>query len=590
MKFVVKLSTLLASVALGLTPAFGEVNASELTLTNVEGPGKRVVAYVTSWSDVMPSAYDMTNVNYAFGHVNDTFNGVTISNPERLRKITSLKRENPQLQVQLSIGGWGSGRFSEMAANPSLRKEFAADCRRIVEEYNLDGIDIDWEYPTSNAAGISSSPADTENFTFLMKDLREALPKPNLLTLASVHNANYIDFAAILPYVDFVNIMSYDMATPPYHHSPLYASEICGENSAENAVKSHIKAGVPPNMLTLGIPFYGRGKGYYNNFVDYKDIVIKENCELHWDSVAQAPYITDDSGILVLGYDTPQSITLKCEFIRNEGLLGAMYWDYAGDIPDAELRKTVADNLLHKGYPADYASAPRFNALIYYSDMVEEAHRQFAEQAIGFIHKLSYGEGFTYSVTTSLAPYTDKLGEFDIVIALNNMPHEAKEREAFENYMRSGGGWMGFHAAGYNDGGTHWEWFNEFLGAGKFYCNTWPPQPALLEVKREDHAVTKNLPVSFVAPSCEWYQWQQSPVDNPDVDVLLSLSPKNYPIGIKDIIYYGEFPVVWTNRNYRMIYLNIGHGDEEFSDATQNLLLVNSLRWIVSGCLKKQKQ
>ena len=146
---------------------------------------------------------------------------------------------------------------------------------------------------------------------------------------------------------------------------------------------------------------------------------------------------------------------------------------------------------------------------------------------------------------------------------------------------------MGFHAAGYNDKDTGWPWFNEFLGAGKFYCNTWPPQPALMEVAPRMHTVTKNLPGEFVAPACEWYQWQPSPSENPDVDVLLSLSSKNYPIGIKDIIEWGDFPVVWTNRDYRMIYLNIGHGDEEFTDATQNLLLVNAFRWVVSPMLNE---
>ena len=545
----------------------------------------RVVAYVTSWSDVIPSPYDMTNINYAFGHVNDTFNGVRIDNPERLRRISQLKRENPNLEVQLSIGGWGSGRFSEMVADPKLRKSFAKDCRRIVDEYKLDGIDIDWEYPTSNSAGISSSPDDTANFTLLMKDLREALPENALLTLATISSADFIDFPAIMSYVDFVNIMAYDMASPPRHHSPLHSSHTLGEASAESAVAAHLKAGVPAGKLTLGLPFYGRGKGPYSNFTDYRNLKIMEGCSERWDSDACAPYIADSEGTLVLGYENPRSIALKCDFIKDKGLLGAMYWDYAGDNAAGDLRKAVADAIMREGYPARYASAPRFNALIYYSEDVEEAHRQFAEQAVGFIHKLSYGEGFTYTVAKSFAPYADKLNEYDVVICLNNMPHDPKERHAFEEYVKGGGGWIGFHAAGYNDKTTGWPWFNEFLGAGAFYCNTWPPQPAMLEVSPGVHSVTKNLPGEFVAPACEWYQWQPSPSDNRDVDVLLSLSPKNYPIGIKDIVEWGEFPVVWTNRNYRMIYLNIGHGDEEFTDATQNLLLVNALRWIVSSKL-----
>ena len=64
--------------------------------------------------------------------------------------------------------------------------------------------------------------------------------------------------------------------------------------------------------------------------------------------------------------------------------------------------------------------------------------------------------------------------------------------------------------------------------------------------------------------------------------VLLSLSSKNYPFGIKDVVKFGDFPIVWTNKDYRMIYLNMGHGDEEFIDANQNLLITNAFRWIVS--------
>ena len=236
-----------------------------------------------------------------------------------------------------------------------------------------------------------------------------------------------------------------------------------------------------------------------------------------------------------------------------------------------------------EGYPANYAKAPRFKALIYYTQHAEEAHVQFAEQATTFFKKLNYGDGFVLDITTDFSKYPyEKLKEYNVIIMLNTSPNTKAERDAFEQYMENGGGWVGFHAAAYNDKNTHWPWLVKFLGGGVFYCNNWPPQPVLVEVDNEEHPVTKNLPASFVAPASEWYQWTPSPRQNKDVEVLLSLSPKNYPLGIKDLVNFGDFPIVWSNKNYRMIYLNMGHGDEEFIDGTQNLLLVNAFRWVVS--------
>ena len=217
-----------------------------------------VVAYVTSGAEDLPDMSLMTHINYAFGHVNKTFNGVRIQRPERLREIAAAKGD---VKVCLSVGGWGSGRFSEMAADEACRKSFVDSCLAIVEEFGLDGIDIDWEYPTSSAAGISSSPEDTDNFTLLMRDLRATLGKDRILTLATAASARYIDFPAILPYVDFVNVMSYDMGRPPRHNAPLYPSRgISGRMTSDGAIKVHLAAGVPADKLVMGMPFYGHGK------------------------------------------------------------------------------------------------------------------------------------------------------------------------------------------------------------------------------------------------------------------------------------------------------------------------------------------
>lgn len=237
-----------------------------------------------------------------------------------------------------------------------------------------------------------------------------------------------------------------------------------------------------------------------------------------------------------------------------------------------------------KDRPADYAgSRIRFKVLIHYTEYAEEAHVQFAHQTIGFFRKLTTGNGFIVDVTTSLDSYSPKeLQKYDVLISANAAPQGPEERKLFEDYMENGGGWIGFHAAAYNDRNTRWPWFLEFIGGGVFKCNNWPPQPALVRLETRRHPVTKNLPKEFVIPASEFYQWSPEPKSDKDIKVLASLSDRNYPIGLKDIVYGGEWPLVWTNRNYRMIYLNMGHGDESYIDAVQQLLFINALRWIVS--------
>ena len=306
---------------------------------------KVVIAYVTSWSKTLPDPSLVTHINYSFGHVTDSFNGVRINNEERLQKIVALKEKAPHLKVLLSIGGWGSGRFSEMAADEQNRLSFAKDCQRVVQEYGLDGIDIDWEYPTSSAANISSSPDDTDNFTLLMRDIRQAIGKDKLLTMASVASAKYVDFRAILNDIDFVNIMSYDMANAPHHHSTLYRASISGRLTCDDAVKAHIEAGVPAERLVMGMPFYGRGGKLLSNR-DFRDIDFNGEYTEHWNDTAKVPYLTNKDGIMVLGFDNVRSLSIKCEYILEKGLLGGMYWEYAADNDNADLARTVYETIM----------------------------------------------------------------------------------------------------------------------------------------------------------------------------------------------------------------------------------------------------
>lgn len=305
-----------------------------------------VVAYFTSWSTCTPDPVYMTHINYAFGHVSDSFNSIDIDNPDNLRRVVGLKKCKPELKVLLSVGGWESGNFSELCADAGCRKAFALDCRRVLDEYGIDGIDIDWEYPGSSVAGISSSPDDPANFVLLLKEIRGSLRDGELLTLASDATGLGLRFKDLLPYVDFINIMAYDLAEPPRHHAPLFrSSALGGHMTAAESVDKHLNAGVPADKLVLGVPLFGRGSGAYKYSEPYSSILCRPGYTMCWDDTAKAPYIADSTGAVVLGYEDARSITCKRDFIKEKGLRGIMYWEYRYDDSNNTLRRAAAGML-----------------------------------------------------------------------------------------------------------------------------------------------------------------------------------------------------------------------------------------------------
>jgi type 1 glutamine amidotransferase len=222
-----------------------------------------------------------------------------------------------------------------------------------------------------------------------------------------------------------------------------------------------------------------------------------------------------------------------------------------------------------------------FNVLAFYSTHVEKDHVLFAEQAMKFLAARAKAQGFNFETTSNWDDLNEsRLKDVQVVMWLDDFPHTASQRAAFEHYMDHGGGWLGFHIAAYNDEGTHWPWFVDFLGGAVFYGNNWPPLPALLDVDDRTNPVTKRLPAQFTSPANEWYIWRPSPRLNRNVKVLITLDESNYPLGLKDTIEGGDLPVVWTNTKYRMIYMNMGHGDKIFDDALQNRLFEDVLSWL----------
>lgn len=562
------------AAALGVLVSCGSVKSGEEVVA-ASRDSKVVVAYVTSWSEVMPDPQYMTHINYAFGHVNESFNGVKIDNEERLRQIVDLRKQKPELKVLLSIGGWGSGRFSEMAANDEYRRAFAADCDRVVKEFALDGIDIDWEYPTSSMANISSSPDDTENFTLLMQDIRAAIGNEKELTLATVASARYIDFKAILPSVDFVNIMAYDMASAPKHHSALYPSGHSGDITSDGAVTAHLKAGVPPSKLVMGMPFYGRGGDGYPSFQDYNK-VGNTNTQYteKWDEVAQVPYLADKNDTLVFGFENPRSLAIKCQYILDKDLLGGMYWDYSGDNEQGDLRRTVAENLLGKPHKAKVLVLTERGG----------QHGGFTDAGLRWLAAEGAKGNFSITEINNARNITEAyLSQFSLVIQLDFPPYTwPKEAEdAFVKYIEEGrGGWIGFHHAtllGEFDGYPMWQWFSDFMGGVRFKNYIAPLADGTLIVEDKQHPVMKDVPASFVVPDDEWYTYDKSP--RPNVHVLANVDESSYTPASD--IKMGDHPVVWVNesKKARNVYFQIGHSSKLYETEGFTTMFRNAINW-----------
>lgn len=358
---------------------------------NVSGKPHNVVAYVAGYRSYDFNNIDVsgiTHINYAFGNIKggeavfDTtkIDGKNLT-PVDLKKLNSLKTKNPKLKILISIGGWSwSGNFSDAALTSESRYIFAKSCAKMVKEYNLDGIDLDWEYPNQTGAGNVYRPEDVHNFTLLLKAVREELDKiakekgtkqHYLLTIATGADKTYVEnteLGELSDCLDFINIMTYDFYNGLHkingHHSNLYpsANPELDMNSIVNAVDLHINAGFPAKKLNLGIPFYGRiWKGVekkndqvlFNNAetvgmgIDYKDFCqnINNNGFIrYWDDDAKAPYLWNQEEKVFISYEDCESIALKIDYLKKRGLAGVMFWEYCAD-KDKKLLKAVVSNI-----------------------------------------------------------------------------------------------------------------------------------------------------------------------------------------------------------------------------------------------------
>lgn len=253
-----------------------------------------------------------------------------------LQDLANLRLADPDLKVILGIGGWGNDGFSDAALTPQSRYNFAREVKRWVDEYQLDGIDIDWEYPGSSAGGITSRKQDRENFTLLLQALRDVLGDDAWISVAGIGDATYIknvDIEAIGQIINYFNIMAYDFTAGATgsqgakHQSNLYPSDLAFNNiSADLYVQNLIDAGMPPEKLLLGLPLYGRNGATITKTFDEirKSYLNKNGYVVRWDNVAKAPYIVDQFGNFAFGFDNGLSIYFKGQYV-NENCLGGLF-------------------------------------------------------------------------------------------------------------------------------------------------------------------------------------------------------------------------------------------------------------------------
>ncbi len=359
-------------------------------------PPREIIGYYPSWQwydrgglvnpQTIPySKYSIINYSFFKPNLDGTISGLDTWADENLLQGKIDYRTEPNthypntslvdlahqagVKVLISIGGWTeSYLFSRIAADSRKRKRFAGECRRLVEKYNLDGIDIDWEYP--GVADRDGKPVDKQNFTFLLRGIRDSLnklstrtPKKYLLTgafSASKKHMAHIEWGKVSLLLDAVNLMTYDFYgswdSQAGHNSPLFAT---ANDDSEANIDGAVKAlttiyGVSPSKINIGAAFYGRslktketpevlttltgkvdtitfhtdeGSPLYYNILKQKNRFTE-----HWDEYAQVPYLTgkDDLKTFV-SYDDARSIANKAHYVTAKKLRGVIIWEMTGD-------------------------------------------------------------------------------------------------------------------------------------------------------------------------------------------------------------------------------------------------------------------
>ena len=337
--------------------------------------GGEVVGYYAGWAayqgytpDQLPAEH-LTQINYAFARIDPDTLTIALENPahdkKNLAALRKLRQQNGHLKLLISLGVWSDSQYlSDAAATAARREAFAASCVDFVVAQGLDGVDLDWEYPVSGGApGTIHRPADKQNFTKLLQELRTRLDrqgrrdgKDYSLTIAGAAGSwylNQIEAVKVADIVDHIFLMGYDLHGPwdtsadfnaPLH-TPSGASPQ-GKSSIADSVQAYLDKGIPAEKLVLGMPLYGyayqgvssQNNGLYSTYTSAKSVsyrTLKKNY-LSNDAYrrlrhgeAQVPYLYGSRTFI--SYDDAESLAAKAALARSRDLGGIGFWELSQD-------------------------------------------------------------------------------------------------------------------------------------------------------------------------------------------------------------------------------------------------------------------
>lgn len=294
-----------------------------------------------------------------------------------------FKVRAPHVKVLASVGGWGgSDPFFHFANEAGRRARFTASVVDFLRHHpGFDGVDIDWEHPTTNgsANGVAlGSPADGRGYAELMHALRKAVDalsaetgRPYLVTTAINTNAalvDKIDYRDAAKSLDLVFMMTYDFYGPwtatAGHHTALRSRDEKAGDSVEAGLRTMVKAGMPAGKLVAGVAMYGRGftgvtppaagagfngtkrEGVYagaDGSMTYREIAARyldrsggarRGYRLLVDPQGESWALWNPADRLYMGYDDPRGVLRKGRFAVKEGLAGVFAWELSQDNGD----------------------------------------------------------------------------------------------------------------------------------------------------------------------------------------------------------------------------------------------------------------